>query len=122
MDRQIKEIRFRLAGYLINQLPAVGNRNQLREARKEIKQGWELFKNKNKNRNLDIGKKEKTLIAAIDENLFSADRLFERLDGIYTMYDQEGAFLLLEEEWPYVIPSGFAKTHFKTASYKTGQH
>ena len=109
MDRQIKEIRFRLAGYLINQLPAVGNRNHLKEARKEIKRAWGLFKNKNKDQNLHVGEKEKSFIATIDENLFSAERLFEQLDGIYAMYDQEGAFLLLEEEWPYVIHLGLLK-------------
>lgn len=109
MDRQIKEIRFRLAEHVINQLPAVGNRNQLKEARKEIKQAWDLFKNKNTNRKLQIGENEKTLIAAIDENLFKAESLFDRLDGIYSLYEQEGAFFLLEDEWPYVIHQGLLK-------------
>ncbi len=109
MDRQIKEVRFRLAGYVIDQFPAVGNRHHLKQTRGEITEAWGLFRSRVTDQSTHIGDDERTLIAQIDQHLASAERLFDRLDHIYAVFDQKAALSLLEDEWPYVIHLGVLK-------------
>ena len=40
MDGMLKEIRFRMAGVLLDQLPTVGSKNHLDETRQRLPQKW----------------------------------------------------------------------------------
>ena len=44
IDSDLKEIRFRMAGVLLDVMPAVGSRNHLNEVRKRVPEQWALFK------------------------------------------------------------------------------
>jgi methyl-accepting chemotaxis protein len=44
MDSAIKEIRFRMAGVLLDQMPTAGSRNHLKEVRGKILEDWDSFK------------------------------------------------------------------------------
>ncbi len=109
MDRHIKEIRFRLAGYVINQFSAVGNSNHLKESRQGIAREWALFRSRITDQAAHIGTDERALIARIERQLPAAERLFDRLDAVYARFDQQSALSLLENEWPQTIHLGVLK-------------
>jgi hypothetical protein len=44
LDSQLKEVRFRLAGVLLDQMPVQGSRNQLRETMEKAPRLWQGFK------------------------------------------------------------------------------
>ena len=44
MDSDLKEIRFRMAGVLLDQMPSAGSRNQLQEVRGKILEDWDNYK------------------------------------------------------------------------------
>lgn len=101
IDAELKEIRFRMAAYLINQMPAVGNRNQLHEARRIIASSWQQYKNNRDAENLD----ENYLRYAqtIENGIKNADGFFNKLDNAYVEDERALVIPLLEDEWPYVI-------------------
>ena len=105
MDGELKEIRFRMAAYAIDQMPAVGNKNHLAEARVKIPVTWEEFKAR------AAGAEDgetKALIAKIDKQLPMLPAFFDRLDAAYEADHVELVTPLLENEWPK-IHSGIVK-------------
>ncbi len=46
MDRNLKEVRFRMAGMLLDQMPAPGSKIHVKEVRASIPAQWALFKEK----------------------------------------------------------------------------
>ena len=101
IDTELKEIRFRMAAYLIDQMPAVGNRNQLHEARRIIASSWEQYKINREAENLD----ENYLRYAqtIENGIKNANGFFNKLDNAYAEDELALVTPLLEDEWPYVI-------------------
>lgn len=107
MEGALKDVRFRLAGYLLDQLPAVGNRNHLEEARDVIFESWKRFKDKTANN--DFGDLERELIAQIDRHLGNVDQMFERLARGYQQDDRQILTVILEDEWPFTIHATLLK-------------
>ena len=99
LDGDLKEIRFRLAAYTIDQMPAVGNKNHLAEVRPQIPATWEDFK---KRAAAAEGEEAKPLIAKIDQQLPKLPAFFDRLDAAYEADNTKEATRLLEDEWPGV--------------------
>ncbi|MFY9268657.1 MAG: HAMP domain-containing protein, partial [Candidatus Manganitrophaceae bacterium] len=109
MDGELKEIRFRLAGYVINQLPAVGNRRHLQEARTRVTNAWATVQSRSAQQNHESEVDDRATIAHIKAHLPAVEGLFDRLDGIYAQHDQAAALAVLEDEWPYVVHLGVIK-------------
>jgi len=98
MDRTLKEVRFRMAGVLLDQMPATGSRNHLNEARVSIPQQWTLFEQKTRDNNLNSEAKEQ--IAKIDKTLAQLPAFLDKLEAAYTTEDKKVIAGLLEDEWP----------------------
>lgn len=101
IDAELKEVRFRMAAFLVDQMPAVGNQNQLAEARRNVAQAWHSFK-----RIAESSKRSpeaQDIIAQIDRNLVEAEDFFERLRAAYAEDDKARVRPLLEDEFPVIV-------------------
>lgn len=98
IDRDLKEIRFRMTGVLLDIMPSVGSRNHLAEVRQRIPEQWMAFKNTS---NLNaLSTDAQADVAAIDKKLPEFEAFLQRLDVAYNKEDQSAISFLLEDEWP----------------------
>ena len=107
MEEAFKDVRFRLAGYLLDQLPAVGNTNHLHEARGKIFDNWLRFKQATAGNVFE--KHERELIAQIDATLGNVDAMFAKLGQGYQTDDKRLLTQVLEDEWPFAIHAALLK-------------
>ena len=98
MERSLKEIRFRMAGVLLDQMPALGSKNQLQEARASIPQQWALFKEKT--RDNDLSSEAQEQIKKVDTQLGQLPAFMDQLEAAYNSEDKAALTTLLEDEWP----------------------
>ena len=95
-DRQLKEVRFRLAGVLLDQIPVTGSRNHLKEAREQAPALWKSYTLAS---GASKGERE-ALIARIDVGWTKFDRFAAELDTAYVANDRKKLATLLEDDWP----------------------
>ncbi len=107
MEEAIKDVRFRLAGYLLDQLPAVGNLNHLEEARGAIGDNWLRFKEATSGN--VFSERERDLIARIEHNLGNVEVVFSKLAKGYQNDDRDALTAILEDEWPFAIHAALLK-------------
>jgi methyl-accepting chemotaxis protein-1 (serine sensor receptor) len=117
MERSLKEIRFRMAGVLLDQMPALGSKNQLQEARASIPQQWALFKEKT--RDNDLSSEAQDQIKKVDTQLGQLPAFMDQLEAAYNSEDKAALTTLLEDEWPVfngnlVKPMGQLVTYQRT--------
>jgi methyl-accepting chemotaxis protein len=106
MDSDLKEIRFRMAGVLLDQMPSAGSRNHLKDVRGKIFENWESYK-KATNEN-ELNEETKTQIAKIDKQIALLPAFLDKLDRAYESDDKSLITPMLEDEWP-VFHSGLVK-------------
>lgn len=106
MDRHLKEIRFRMAGVILEQLPGAGSKNQLTEAQAELPKQWAIYKEQTRDTALSAETSEQ--IAIIDKQLGLLPAFFEKLGPAYASEDKAALSNLLESEWP-AFQSGLLK-------------
>ncbi|HTN93190.1 MAG TPA: MCP four helix bundle domain-containing protein, partial [Gallionella sp.] len=106
MDSDLKEIRFRMAGVLLDQLPSAGSRNQLKEVRGKISEDWDRYK-KATNEN-ELNEETRTQIAKIDKQIALLPAFLDKLDSAYASDDKSIITPMLEDEWP-AFHSGLIK-------------
>ncbi len=106
IDRNLKEIRFRMAGVLLDQMPATGSKIHAREARANIPAQWALFKEKT--RQNTFTKESFDQIEKIDKQLGLFPAFLDKLEAAYSSEDKKTIASMLEDEWP-VIQSGLLK-------------
>jgi len=106
MDSAIKEIRFRMAGVLLDQMPAAGSRNHLKEVRGKILEDWESFKNATAGNKFDGGSQAQ--IARIDKQIALLPAFLDKLDSAYAKDQKSLITPMLEDEWP-AFHSGLVK-------------
>jgi len=99
IDRNLLEIRFRAAGVVLDQLPSVGSRNHLKEARDAIDKSWREFESINTASSPEASE----LLANIGVGLKSLPAIFDKIDALYGAGDKNGLRTLLEDEWLVVI-------------------
>lgn len=100
MDDMLKEVRFRMAGVLLDQMPAVGSKNHLVEVRKNIPETWSRVKEKVANQSTNA--EEKEIIAKIDNKMGLLNPFFEKLEKAYESGDKAALTTLLEDDWPSI--------------------
>ncbi len=106
MDSDLKEIRFRMAGVLLDQMPSAGSRNHLKEVRGKILEDWPNFK-KATNEN-EFNGDTRTQIAKIDKQIALLPAFLDKLDSAYEKDDKSLITPMLEDEWP-AFHSGLIK-------------
>lgn len=98
MDSAIKEIRFRMAGVMLEQMPTVGSRNHLKEARGKIQENWEYFRKTTSENNFTD--EAKNQIAKIDKQMALFPAFLDKLDAAYAKDNKALIAPMLEDEWP----------------------
>jgi methyl-accepting chemotaxis protein len=98
LSTHLKEVRFRLAGVLLDQMPVAGSRNHLHDTAQAAPALWRDFKGAIGNLDGDTAK----LVAGIDANLPLFTRFAQALDQAYAAEDRQRLESLLEDDWPMV--------------------
>ena len=98
MDSDIKEIRFRMAGVLLDQMPTAGSRNQIKEVRGKIGEDWENFKKSTSGNQFDDKTQEQ--ITKIDKQIALLPAFLDKLDSAYATDQKPLIAPMLEDEWP----------------------
>jgi methyl-accepting chemotaxis protein len=106
MDSAIKEIRFRMAAVLLDQMPTAGSRNHLKEVRGKIFEDWENFKKTTSENEYDD--EARTQIAKIDKQIALLPAFLDKLDKAYETDQKSLITPMLEDEWP-AFHSGLVK-------------
>jgi len=100
IDAMFKEVRFRMAGVLLDQMPVQGSRNQLAETREKLPELWNQFKELVGSNHL--GGKDKEEVDKIEKNLGATKAFLDKLDQVYNANDKKALGALLEDEWPAI--------------------
>ena len=100
VDGNLKEVRFKMAGVMLDQLPMQGSHNHMKEARKAIPAGWAKFKEST--REAVFTEEERKLIEGIEKGMGLLEPFFAKLDTAYASNEKEKIGPLLEEEWPVI--------------------
>lgn len=98
MDSAIKEIRFRMAGVLLDQMPTVGSRIHLKEVRGNISEEWNNFKKATAGNKFTP--EAQAQIARIDKQIALLPAFLDKLDAAYAKDDKSLVGPMLEDEWP----------------------
>jgi methyl-accepting chemotaxis protein len=106
IDSAIKEIRFRMAGVLLDQMPAVGSRNHLKEVRGKILEDWDKFKKATSDN--QFNEEAKAQITKIDKQIALLPPFLDKLDNAYSQNQKAILTSMLEDEWP-AFHSGLIK-------------
>jgi hypothetical protein len=83
LDSHLKEVRFRLAGVLLDQMPVQGSRNQLRETMEQAPALWQGFK-----AGAEMGEEAAALTKEIDGNLPELHKFAQALEQAYQKNDR----------------------------------
>lgn len=100
MDDNLKDLRFRMAGYLLDQMPVVGNTNQLNEARAGVPERWKEYKARMQED--EISDEARALIGKIDKQIVILVPFLEKLEKAYGAEDKKRIYVMLEDEWPQI--------------------
>lgn len=103
IDGELRETRFRMAGVLLDQMPAVGSLNQLKDIRANIPDEWARFKSLTRKHH--FSQRGQALIAKIDKQMAALSLFFDKLQHVYETYGDSGREALsglLEDDWPLV--------------------
>jgi methyl-accepting chemotaxis protein len=106
-DALVKEVRFRMAAVLLEQMPAVGSNIHLKQARAAIPVAWARFREKAAS--AVQTPEEQELLNKIDTTLTKLPGFFDKLAKAYQDEDKAALSALLEDEWPQ-FTAGLTKT------------
>jgi methyl-accepting chemotaxis protein len=96
LNATLKEVRFRLAGVLLDQMPVVGSRIHLKETMAKAPALWKAFKDAAGH----LGGEGGAIVAGIDRDFPLLERFALDLDKAYESNDRRTMEALLEERWP----------------------
>jgi methyl-accepting chemotaxis protein len=100
IESRIKEVRFRIAGVALQQLPTVGSANHLKEARAALPEEWKRFKTGADAQGLP--EEEKARVSKIDAGMQQLDAVMSSLMTAYQADDLAKVGSILEDDWPGV--------------------
>jgi methyl-accepting chemotaxis protein len=98
VDRQLKEVRFRLAGVLLDQIPVPGTRNHLKEVRQSAPAMWKGFAGASG----DADGERAQLMRKIDAGWMQFEGYAASLEEAYAANDRKKLAALLEDGWPKI--------------------
>jgi methyl-accepting chemotaxis protein len=100
VERRLKEVRFRIAGVALEQLPTVGSANHLKETQVEMPKEWEQFRQIVA---VDVlPDEEKARLDKIEKGMQGLNALMTRLLTAYQGDDLDTVKSILEDDWPVV--------------------
>jgi methyl-accepting chemotaxis protein len=118
VERKVKEVRFRMAGVALGQLPSVGSANHLKEVQASLPSEWARLLAMGTAQSLPA--KERGLLAKIDKGMGPLAALMERLQQAYQDDQISTVKAILEDDWP-LMHSGVVKPLEGFIPYFQGQ-
>ena len=103
IDALIKDVRFRIAGVALGQLPAVGSSNHLGQTRKELPKLWDAFLAVSGEATLPEDTRQS--LEQLKKGMAGLPAFFDQLDAAYQTGDRVVIEKILEEDWPLVHAS-----------------
>jgi len=100
VERRLKEVRFRIAGVALEQLPTVRSANHLKESQAALPAEWGRFRGIAGAQMLPEA--EKALLDKIDKGMPGLDALMARRMTAYQNDDLDLVKSILEDDWPLV--------------------
>ena len=97
MDGDLKDLRFRMLGYLVDQMPAVGNMNHVKEVKQKTPELWAEYKTRIQANTLDEQTRE--LVEKIDSQFVTLAPFLDKLEAAYLLEKKQKVTQLLEGEW-----------------------
>ena len=99
-ERHLKEVRFRIAGVALEQLPTVGSANHLKEMQVALPEEWGQFYALASTQALPEEEKER--LEKINKGMEGLQALMSKLLSAYQNDDMDMIKSILEDEWPLV--------------------
>ncbi len=100
VERRLKEVRFRIAGVALEQLPTVGSANHLKESQEILPKEWADFRRMAAAQSLP--EEEVARLDSIDQGMVGLNALMARLLTAYQEDDIDVIKSILEDDWPVV--------------------
>lgn len=100
IDDHLKDIRFDMAGAVLEVTSFIGARNRLKEKRERLPVLWQEFLSHYDASVADSD--ERQLVEGIGKELADLNGLFDELDAAYAKEDREAITALLQQRWPIV--------------------
>jgi methyl-accepting chemotaxis protein len=98
IENSLLEVRFRVAGVLLDQLPIPGSLNHLKEARQELAGLWKEFEPGA--RTLFEDEQSRQQLEQLRGNWAQVDSTLGKLETAYAAKDKNQLSSVLEEDWP----------------------
>lgn len=119
VERQVKEVRFRIAGVALEQLPTVGSANHLKEMQVAIPTTWANFHALASAQALP--EEEKKRLESMNQGVKNLEALMARLMTAYQSDDMTTVKSILEDEWPgvhskFIKPLELFMPYYQTAA------
>jgi methyl-accepting chemotaxis protein len=96
VDSGLREVRFRVAGVLLDVMPAQGSLNHLREAQPQITASWSEFRGQ---AGTSASAEELALLAGLDAGRGEVDLVLARIEKAYAAGDRKTLTEVLESDW-----------------------
>ncbi len=100
IDIRLKDVRFRMAGVLLDQMPTVGSLNHVKEVKAELPKLWGQFREQTQNNKFTPEGQE--LVDKLDTKMASLNPFLDSVAAAYAANDKDKLTALLEDEWPTV--------------------
>ena len=102
IDATLKDVRFRLAGALLDQMPIPGSRNHLKTAMQEIPEHWKRYKDAQPEQ---APADRVELHDKVDKGMAKSLEFMGQLEAAYAKGDKAQLTAMLEDQWPVVQAS-----------------
>jgi methyl-accepting chemotaxis protein len=103
VSSDVKEVRFRIAGVALGQLPTVGSANHIKEVQQSLPQEWTQFRTAALSQPLPD--EQRKMIDKIDSGMSTLNAVMNKLLTAYNGDDMVTVRSVLEDEWPSVHSS-----------------
>ena len=100
IDDSLKEMRFDMAGVVLDVMSFIGARNRLKERRERLPVVWQEFM---QGFDPSVAKEEeKQLVDSLGKQIEGIKEFFATLDAVYAKEDKEAVTELLQQKWPLI--------------------
>jgi methyl-accepting chemotaxis protein len=96
VDTTLREVRFRVAGVLLDQLPVPGSLNHLREARQELDTAWAPLQAQLAR---TAEAEDRELVAAVSAQYAQVGGVLQKIESAYAAKDNSKLTEVLEADW-----------------------
>ncbi len=97
MDGDLKDLRFRMLGYLVDQMPVTGNVNHVKEVKQKLPELWDEYRRRTGDNAFDDQAREQ--IDKINSQLAILAPFLDKLEATYRLDRKPDIKQLLEGEW-----------------------